>query len=98
MADPSRMVFHATVKHDSGRWCLWESDIDGLVFETDTLEEMKECIATIAPQILISNHSLKEKDLEDVEIHVKIESQNTNTFYSNRPKVLYEHGREVAVM
>ena len=98
MGDPSRMVFHATVKRDSGRWCLWESDIDCLVFETDTLKEMKECIATIAPQILMSNHRLKEKDLENVEIHVRIESQRNKTLYSNRPKILYEQGREVAVM
>lgn len=72
MESNSARVFHVTAARVDDRWCVWESDIKGLFLETDSWLEMKESIECITPMTLMENHDLKETDLINVVVRVKI--------------------------
>ena len=74
MDSESKKIFRVTATRVNGRWCVWESDIEGLFFEADSIPEMKECIESISPKMLMKNHKLQETDLASVEVRVTIKS------------------------
>ncbi len=77
MESNSTRVFHVTATRVDDRWCVWESDINGLFLETDSWLEMKTCIESITPLILMENHKLSEIDLASVVVNVKVKNDET---------------------
>ena len=72
MESNSTKVFHVTATRVDDRWCVWESDIRGLFLETDSWLEMKDSMESMIPMLLMENHDLKEIDLTNVVVRVKV--------------------------
>lgn len=72
MESNSAKVFHVTATRVDDRWCVWESDIRGLFLETDSWFEMKDSMESMIPMLLMENHDLKEIDLNNVVVRVKV--------------------------
>lgn len=84
MESNSGKIFHVTATHVDDRWCVWESDIRGLFLETDSWLEMKESIECITPIILMENHNLKEIDLSNVVVRVKVRNGEVKPMRTSR--------------
>ena len=99
MESEEKRVFHVTATRVDDRWCVWESDIRGLFLETDSWLEMKECIECITPMVLMENHKLKETDLANVVVHVKIKNDEVKPKKpSGTATFLFEREQELALM
>ena len=57
MAKPDYFV-HALWDVDASVWCS-ESNVPGLVIETDTLAEFEQCVKDFAPELLRDNLGVK---------------------------------------
>ena len=68
-------IFHVFTDKLSDRWCVWESDIPGLFFETDFWKELEASITSIARMLMRENLDLIALDLANLEIHVLVRSR-----------------------
>lgn len=81
------------------RWCVWESDVRGLFLETDSWLEMKECIEAITPMVLMENHKVKETELANVVVRVKIKNDEKKIKKtSGKATFVFEREQELALM
>ena len=98
MESESKKVFRVIITRVDDRWCVWESDIKGLFLETDSIPEVKECIESITPMMLMKNHKLKKTDLADVEVRVTIKNDGSKPKQrSGKATFVFEEERELAV-
>ena len=99
MESKSKKVYQVTAARVDDRWCVWESDIKGLFLENDSWMELKECIESITPMLLMENHKLTEIDLANVVVNVKIKNVETiPRKQSQRATFVYEREPELAQM
>ena len=87
----AQRTFHTRVQKYQDRWCVWESDIPGLFLETDDLREMRDSIEDIAPELIVSNVKIDERELAETTILVSIRDQEGPTKpRRSKPRIFIE--------
>lgn len=62
--------FQVPVYVESGRYCVRDSEIKGLVLEVDTLEELEKELHLVVPYLLEKNHDISPQRFADVTLVV----------------------------
>ncbi len=62
--------FQVPVYVESGRYCVRDSEIKGLVLEVDTLEELEKELHLVVPYLLEKNHNISPNRFADVTLVV----------------------------
>lgn len=62
--------FQIPVYVESGRYCVRDSEIKGLVLEVDTLEELEKELHLVVPHLLGKNHNISPDRFADVTLVV----------------------------
>ena len=65
-----KFIFRVPVYVETGRLCVRDSEITGLVLEVDTLEELEKELHMIVPHLLEKNHNISPDRFADVTLVV----------------------------
>ena len=86
------------IAHLDGVFTTTDSEIRGLVLETESFREMRDELWRVGLLLLRSNHNLSSEEIDNTVIYVKVRvDQEDNLEPLIRPRLLYEECAELAL-
>ena len=95
----SQHQYNVTViAHLDGVFTTTDSEIRGLILETESFREMRDELCRVSSLLLRSNHNLSSEDIDNTVIDVKVRvDQEDNLEPLISPRVRYEDCAELAL-